>query len=106
MSASQIEQLGFIGAGKLAGSVIRGLMRAKFCPSEKIIASEPNEQTRATLQKETGVAVTTKNAEVVEKAEAIFVAVKPPMVLPVLSELKAKLQHKLVISLAGGVRNA
>ena len=36
---SQIYQLGFIGAGKLAGSVIRGLMRAKFCPPEKIIAS-------------------------------------------------------------------
>jgi pyrroline-5-carboxylate reductase len=43
-------QLGFIGAGKLAGSVIRGLMRAKFCPPAEIIASEPNEQTRSILQ--------------------------------------------------------
>jgi pyrroline-5-carboxylate reductase len=104
MSASQTQQLGFIGAGKLAGSVIRGLMRAKFCPPNQIIASEPNERTRITLRKETGVAVTTNNAEIVEKAEAIFVAVKPPMVLPVLGELKAKLKNKLVISLAGGVR--
>jgi pyrroline-5-carboxylate reductase len=102
--ASQIYQLGFIGAGKLAGSVIRGLMRAKVCPPNAIIASEPNEQTRAALQKETGVAVTTNNAEVVEKAEAIFIAVKPPMVVPVLTELKEQLQNKLVISLAGGVR--
>ena len=104
MSASQMYRLGFIGAGKLAGSVIRGLMRAKFCPPNQIIASEPNDQTRATLQNETGVAVTTDNTEVVEKAEAVFIAVKPPMVLPVLTELKAKLQNKLVISLAGGVR--
>jgi len=80
--ASQIYQLGFIGAGKLAGSVIRGLMRAKFCPPGEIIASEPNEQTRAVLQKETAVTVTTENAKVAEKAEAILVAVKPPMVRP------------------------
>jgi pyrroline-5-carboxylate reductase len=97
-------RLGFIGAGKLAGSVIRGLMRAKFCPPGEIVAGEPNDQTRATLQKETNVAVTTNNAEVADKADAIFVAVKPPMVLPVLTELKANLQNKLVVSLAGGVR--
>ena len=30
-------RLGFIGAGKLAGSVIRGLIRAKLCPPGKII---------------------------------------------------------------------
>ena len=102
--ASQIYQLGFVGAGKLAGSVIRGLMRAKFCPPNQILASEPNEQTRATLQKDTGIAVTAENAEVAEKAEVIFIAVKPPMVLPVLAERKDKLKNKLVISLAGGVQ--
>jgi pyrroline-5-carboxylate reductase len=104
MSGSQIYRLGFIGAGKLAGSVIRGLIRANFCPPNEIIASEPNEQTRTTLQKETGVPVTAENKEVAEKAEVIFVGVKPPMVVPVLSELRDKLQHKLVISLAGGIR--
>src|SRR5207302_10662736 len=87
MSASQIYRLGFIGAGKLAGSVIRGLMRAKFCAPSEIIASEPNEQTRVALQKETGVSVTGENDEVATKADVIFVGVKPPMVLPVLAEL-------------------
>ena len=101
---SQTHRLGFIGAGKLAGSVIRGLVRAKFCPPDNIIVSEPNEQTRAALQKETRVSIATENAEVAEKAEVIFIGVKPPMVLPVLAELKDKLQNKLVMSLAGGVR--
>src|SRR6476646_1433099 len=97
-------RLGFIGAGKLAGSVIRGLMRAKFCPPGEIIASEPNEQTRAVLQRETGIDLTTENTEVTEKAETILIAVKPGVVLPVLSDLSNSLQNKLVISLAGGVR--
>ena len=101
---SQIYKLGFVGAGKLAGSVIRGLMRAKFCPPEMIIASEPNEQTRATLEAETGINLTTENTEIAEKAETIFIGVKPGVVVPVLSDLSEKLQSKLVVSLAGGVR--
>ena len=97
-------KLGFIGAGKLAGSVIRGLIRAKFCAPGEIVASEPNEQTRTALRNETEINLTTKNAEVAEKAQTILTGVKPPMVLPVLRELSEKLQNKLVISLAGGVR--
>jgi len=99
-------QLGFIGAGKLAGSVIRGLVRAKFCAPGEIVASEPNEQTRAALTKETGVAVTADNAEVARNSEVIFIGVKPGMVLGVLKDLAPRLENKLVISLAGGVRIA
>jgi pyrroline-5-carboxylate reductase len=97
-------RLGFIGAGKLAGSVIRGLMRAKFCPPREIVVSEPNEQTRAALQSDIGVHLTAENAEVAEKSEVVFLGVKPALVLPVLRELSAHLQNKVVISLAGGVR--
>jgi pyrroline-5-carboxylate reductase len=99
-------RLGFIGAGKLAGSVIRGLTRAKFCPPSEIIASEPNEATRTALQKDAGIAVTAENAEAAARADVIFIGVKPPMVVPVLSGLTGKVQNKLVISLAGGVRIA
>src|SRR5262249_26771244 len=106
MSAPQIYELGFIGAGKLAGSIIRGLLRARFCPPEKMIASEPNAQTRGALEKETGVAISAHNAEAAEKAEVIFVGVKPGIVLQVLRNLGATIDHKLVISLAGGLRIA
>ena len=104
MSATQIYRLGFIGAGKLAGSVIRGLMRAKFCPQGEIIASEPNEQTREQLRLDAGVALTAENAEVAEKSKVIFVGVKPGVVLQVLRDVGSKIDNKLVISLAGGVR--
>lgn len=97
-------RLGFVGAGKLAGSVIRGLVRAKFCPPGEMIASEPNEQTRTGLRTDTGIDVTAENLEVVEKAELIFLGVKPGMVLPVLRDMSAKVADKAVISLAAGVR--
>jgi pyrroline-5-carboxylate reductase len=96
--------LGFIGAGKLAGSVIRGLVRAKFCAPAEIIASDPNEQVRVVLQEGLATNVTTENAEVAKNASVIFIGVKPGLVLPVLRELHVDLASKVVISLAAGVR--
>ena len=101
---SQTHRLGFIGAGKLAGSVIRGLVRAKFRSPKEIIASEPNEQARGALRNEAGISVTTENAQVAEKAEVIFIGVKPAVVLPVLRDIASLINNKVVISLAAGVR--
>ncbi|HEX4708624.1 MAG TPA: NAD(P)-binding domain-containing protein, partial [Candidatus Udaeobacter sp.] len=70
---SQTYQLGFIGAGKLAGSVIRGLILSGFCSPSKIIASEPNEHVRDALVNETAIAVTNDNAEVAKQAEVLFI---------------------------------
>lgn len=95
---------GFIGAGKLAGSVIRGLLLKKFCPPDAIIASEPNSETRTQLRNELGISVTTDNREVVEQAEILFLGIKPPMVLPVLRDLGDALASKLAVSFAAGIR--
>lgn len=97
---------GFIGAGKLVGSVIRGLLLKKFCESAAIVASEPNTETRTQLQNELGISFTTANTEVAEKAEIVFLGVKPQMVLPVLRELGGALTNKLVVSFAAGIRIA
>jgi pyrroline-5-carboxylate reductase len=99
-------RLGFVGAGKLAGSVIRGLIRGKFCSPEEIIASEPNVEARAALQKDAAIQLTAENAEVAEKAEVIFIGVKPGMVLPVLRDLASFIENKQVISLAAGTQLA
>src|SRR5882724_2143583 len=104
MAASTRYRLGFIGAGKLAGSVIRGLMRAGFCSPTEIIASEPNETVRTGLQNETGILLTAENTEVAEQAETVLIGVKPAVVLAALHEIASFIDNKLVISLAAGVR--
>jgi len=97
-------RFGFIGAGKLAGSVIRGLLLKKFCAPEAVIASEPHPETRAQLQNELGISITTDNRKVTTEAEIIFVGVKPQMVPPVLRELGDAMANKLVVSFAAGIR--
>src|SRR5438552_16577540 len=99
-------RVGFIGAGKLAGSVIRGLLLKNFCAPSAIVASEPNVETRTQLQNELGISLTTENSEIAAKAEIVFLGVKPQMVLTVLRELGDTVAQKLVVSLAAGIRIA
>jgi pyrroline-5-carboxylate reductase len=96
-------RLGFIGGGKLAGSVLRGLVRAGFCAPEEIIVSEPNESARESLGTELGLKLTAENAEVAEGAEMIFIGVKPGVVLDVVASIGRGGVDKQVVSLAAGV---
>ncbi len=97
-------RLGFIGAGKLAGSIIRGLIRNQAYAPREIVASEPNEQVCDALRSETGIDFAGGNAELAKTAETILIGVKPAVALPVIRELDADLADKMVISLAAGVR--
>ncbi len=96
--------LGFIGAGKLAGSVIRGLLRMKFCAPDAIIASQPIDELREELARDTGINVTADNLAVVRACDIVFLGVKPSVVLPVIQECADALRGKLVVSLAAGIR--
>ena len=97
-------KLGFIGGGKLAGSLVRGLVRARYCPAAAILVSEPNEAARTLLEHEAGITGLSDNRQVAEQADIVFLGVKPAVVLPVLTEIAAQLERKPVISLAAGVR--
>jgi pyrroline-5-carboxylate reductase len=83
---------------------MRGLLRARFCGPGDIIASEPNDQARATLKNELGISLLSENKEVAERAEVILIGVKPGIVLPALREISPRIANKLVISFAAGVR--
>lgn len=96
-------RLGFIGGGKLAGSVLRGLLRAEFCAPQQILLSEPNDAARISLGEELGIAVTADNGEVAENAEVILIGVKPGVVLTVVAGLAGATEDRLIISLAAGV---
>src|SRR5688572_591013 len=103
-TASPSVRIGFIGGGKLAGSVIRGLVRAKYCSAAEIMVSEPNEAARRTLEEELQIRGTAENAEVAKEAGVILIGVKPAVVAPVLGGIAPLIEGKLVISLAAGTR--
>ena len=94
---------GFIGAGKMATALIRGMIR-DGTPPESILASDPNASARAALVGETGIATCDSNGEVVKDSDVIILAVKPQMMAAILAELRPLITPKhLVVSVAAGV---
>ena len=94
---------GFIGAGKMATALIKGMLRTGV-PSETISASDVLPSCRAALVNETGVNTTASNLDVLTHSDVIVLAVKPQTMPEVLASLKPSITTEhLVISIAAGI---
>lgn len=93
---------GFIGAGKMASALIRGMIRAGAASPSSIAASDPSPEALSALEAE-GISLAGSNAEVAERSDAIVLAVKPQAMDAALGELGARAEGKLVVSVAAGV---
>jgi pyrroline-5-carboxylate reductase len=105
MSAESVQRRrwGFVGAGKMATALIRGMI-LDGTPPESISASDPDPQARVTLLGETGVPTFGSNAEVIRNSDVIVLAVKPQTIAAVLAEIRPLVtSDHLVVSVAAGV---
>src|SRR4051812_21359277 len=97
-------RIGFLGAGKMAAALAKGIVKAGVARPEDLIASDVVEGARAAFGKEVGCKVSSWNVEVAEFAEVLIIAVKPDQVEGVLHELAGKISERhSVISIAAGV---
>lgn len=95
---------GFIGAGKMATALIRGMIRAGIANPSNIFASDPLEVARTALAAETGITVYDSNTRVAHKSDVLVLAVKPQSMAHVLTHLRPVVTpNHLVISIAAGV---
>lgn len=99
--------IGFVGGGNMARSLIGGLLADGIAP-DRIWASDPDPERLDTLRSAFQVNATHDNADVVDAAEVVVLAVKPQIVRQVAQSLGPLIQAKrpLVISIAAGIREA
>ncbi|VVP04463.1 MULTISPECIES: pyrroline-5-carboxylate reductase [Pseudomonas] len=96
-------RIAFIGAGNMAASLIGGL-RAKGLDAAQIRASDPGEETRARVSAEHGIEVFADNAQAVEGADVVVLAVKPQAMKAVCEAIRPNLKPgQLVVSIAAGI---
>ena len=96
--------IGFLGAGKMATALAKGLVQAKLVNAGRIIASDPIDAARAAFAKEAGVKATGSNLEAARFAQVLVLAVKPDQVAGVLKEIHGRVTGKhLLCSIAAGV---
>ena len=76
--------IGFIGAGKMATAIMKGLLASNIFDNKHIIASEPNLESAHKTEKELGIKMVHNNREAAAGADIILLAVKPFVVKDVL----------------------
>jgi len=99
------QTIGFIGAGQMARALAGGFAAAGLIEPERIVAFDPSE---AAAEEFVGAVVGAKlagsNAEVIEAADVVVLAVKPQNVATVAEETSGHLTaDKLLVSIAAGL---
>lgn len=96
--------LGFIGAGKMAESIAKGVVQSGLLPAARIRTAHLGPARRTAFQS-FGVTVLDHNDQVVEDSDVVVLSVKPQVVKGVVLELKPKLSKKqLLVSVVAGVK--
>lgn len=93
----------FIGAGKMASAIIRGMLRSRMCEPSDIIASCPDPELLKALQNATSVNITSSNAKAAAEAPVIILCVKPGDAAPALRDIETASREKLLISIIAGL---
>src|SRR5688500_3953706 len=94
-------RLGFIGCGKMATALVRGLIASQTVRAEEISASDADADAVKRLAASAGIHPLRSNAELRDAADVLVLCVKPADVRAALSEVDTA--EKLVISIAAGL---
>ncbi len=97
------KRLGFLGAGNMAGALIKGLLHAGV-PGHRILASDVKADRLASLQAEHGIRTTADNHALLRDCDVLVLSVKPQVIDKVLTEVGGDVRpSQLVVSVAAGV---
>ena len=96
--------IGFIGCGKMASAIIKGVLVSSDRDLYNIKGSEVNEDFAKQAAERLGIEVISDSKSLVTASDVVFIATKPNNVADVLNTIKDVLTpEKLVVSIAAGV---
>lgn len=97
-------KIGMLGAGNMAGALIRGMLASQRVGVDQIAASDVRKERLDELEQEYGIATYADNRELAAWANVVVLAVKPQVVDRVLDTLGNVFQPgTLLVSIAAGV---
>lgn len=99
----QGKKISFIGAGRMAEALARGIVRKGIVKAEDIFASDILQERRSVFGS-FGANVSESNQAVAEKSDIVFLSVKPWFVKPVLQEIRSSIKpEQVIVSIAAGI---
>lgn len=98
-------KIGFIGAGRMAGAMIRGLIAKNVYGPDEIVACAPSKETRDRMTQDTGIRMFEKASDITDLTDVVVLAVKPKNIASLFTEEGMELgRGHLLISIAAGVK--
>ncbi|XP_037903318.1 pyrroline-5-carboxylate reductase 2 isoform X1 [Hermetia illucens] len=99
-----VGKVGFLGGGKMAQAMMKGLINAGLVEAKSIVASvHPQDLPNIKCVKDLGAEAVVENLPVVKQSDVVFITVKPDVVPQALSEVKSASANKLFLSIAMGI---
>lgn len=95
--------LGFLGAGRMAGAMVRGVLRQGPWEPQDICCTCGNDDTGPGLARATGITHCVDAVECLEKADTWVLACKPQQLADLPTALAEAAQGKLIISILAGI---
>ncbi|OKY75470.1 MAG: pyrroline-5-carboxylate reductase [Desulfobulbaceae bacterium DB1] len=96
-------KVGFLGGGRMAEALIRGILKAGLADSADIVAVDPDEGRRNLLEKEYHIRTAKSHGDLADCA-IVILAVKPQIMGVLLDGCRSWLDSRhLVISIAAGI---
>ena len=95
-------RIGFIGCGKMGGAILRGILGKVFL-KEDISVYELNPSVITSLKRD-GIDVVSSIDGLLDKVDIVLIAIKPQDFSGLLNSLKGKVDGKLIITIAAGVK--
>jgi len=103
MSALSGRTIATVGSGVMAEAMIAGLLRDGLVAPDRIVASHPRAERRDELARDHGIRTVVRNAEAVQGADIVLLAIKPQMLGKVGHEIAPTLDDaQLVLSVVAG----
>ena len=94
----------FVGAGNMAEALISGFLKSGLVSKSRVTAADVKGSRLSYLKKKYGIRTERSNRKAVEKANIIFLSVKPQQMQGVLLDISLSVRKpQLVISLAAGI---
>jgi pyrroline-5-carboxylate reductase len=101
-----MRKLGFIGAGNMAGALVRGLIHTKRYRARDLWASDAEPRQCRRLARAYGIGTAPDNATLVADTAIVVLAVKPQVMDAVLADIRPHVRRQLFVSIAAGVPTA
>ncbi len=95
------ERIGFIGGGKMAEALAKGIINASLSSVDQIIVSDVDSKRCQILEKDTGIKTIQENKKVTSGSDIIILAVKPNIIGSILKELKNDITPKHLDAVTG-----